>query len=107
MAIVEKNIDEKGFRATIFTLTCDKTGKKLADILVKKDNTDLEDPVYMYVRATSPFFPGADSGTHKVGGLLSFGPIDSEDSKTPTLIEDVEYNNDDGVEITTLKVREI
>lgn len=104
MGIIKTEHREEEFNGTIYTLTCNKTDKKLINILVKKDNDELDEPVFCNIKATSPFFPGSDSGTHKIGGLLSFGPIDQEESDSPTVIEDMDFNTIEDQEICTIYI---
>jgi hypothetical protein len=98
MGLITKNVDEPGFHATVHTLTCDQTGKKLADIIVKEKNEDL----IAMVRATSPFIENGDSGWHKITGLLAFGGIESP--RFPTIVDNIEYEEKDEMMFATLKV---
>lgn len=106
MGIFKREFNDEEFKGTVYVLTCDITDKKLANILILKDNTELEKPLEMRVMATSPFIEGANSGWHTISGLLRYGPIGEEESNTPTSIQDVIYENKQGTEHTTLIIKE-
>lgn len=109
MGLSTREYDDETFSGTIHTLTCDITGKKLVNILVFKDNDELDEDLYAIVEATSPFAPGGNSGTHRIGGHLHFGPIGIEEcgpNDEATIIEDVlAEENDKGELVSTIIVQ--
>ena len=107
MAIITNSVSEDKFSGTIHTLTCEVTGKKLVNILVIKENSELMKPVFVRVKAKSPFAPAANSGVHKIGGIIAYGPIDASESNTPTKIDDIEYEVVDGEEQAVIIVKEV
>jgi len=85
MGIVYKTVDKEGFKADMAILTCEATGKNLVEFIIReKDNP--RSPTTS-VKALSPYSPKSSSGTHKIKGLLSYGPIESKSQKT--IINDV------------------
>ncbi len=94
----EKRKEEK-FEATVHTLTCEFTGKRLAEILVKAPNED----VITFVEATSPYRTGGTSGKQKITGVITYGGIESPQGNT--YIRDIDSTeNDDGSMNLLLKV---
>lgn len=91
--------NEDKFRGTIHTLTCEFTGNRLAEILVKGQ----DESIVTFVEATSPFHKGSTSGKQKITGNITYGGVESV--KNNTYIKDVEASeNDDGSMNLLLKV---
>jgi hypothetical protein len=101
MGIQREEIQEEGFGATMYTLTCDATSKKLVHILVRKESDDLK----VKVKALSPFQEGANSGEHEINGLLYYGPITKEESPMyPTEVINIEFDQINGENFAIIEV---
>lgn len=98
MGLITKQINEEGFHATVHTLTCNVTNRPLAEIIEKQPDSSL----YAYVKATSPFSEGADSGVHKITGVLAFGGVESP--RFPTVVKDITFDEKDDGTYVTLEV---
>lgn len=106
MGLLTKQIDTEDFKGKIHILTCEVTGKKLANILIRKDNSELQEDIFTSVKAISPFADNSDSGIHTIGGIIAIGPVDIEESpRFATEILDIVYDDDNGVELMTIYVK--
>jgi len=94
MSIKVKDVEEPGFKATIYTLVCNKTGKSMANIIARcnDDNEDL-------THSVKAEWEEGGSGDYTIKGLLSYGPIEEDDRST--IINDIDVEeNGDSVKIT-------
>lgn len=94
MSIKVKDIEEKGFKATVYTLVCNKTGRSMANIIARC-NDDTDAPTH---RVNAEWTEG-DSGEYTIQGLLSYGPIEEEGHST--VINDIDvFESGDSAKIT-------
>lgn len=106
MSIKEKFVEQDGFKGRILTLVCENTNKKLANILVQRENSELDIPQYVKVRAITE--DGKDSGYQTVGGKIHYSGISDDESPLyPTSVVEVINDGDvhDDTPTLTIKVQ--
>lgn len=84
MSIKKTEYNGEGFTATMYTLYCDSSEKKMIDIIARDEDHD-DAPVTQVKATWVPSELGNGSGVHTLTGLLSYGPIDDESFKTEVL----------------------
>lgn len=74
MMITYKTIKEDGYRANVAILSCEVTGKPLAEIVIKDDALELVN----IIEVISPYRPEASSGKQVIHGDLRISGIEGE-----------------------------
>lgn len=76
MSISYKEIDVEEFKSTVATITCDKTGLKMIEIIVKP--SERKHVVKVQWKTES----NPSSGSHEIEGDVFFSPIETVTQKT-------------------------
>jgi len=98
MSIVQKEVDNEGFKAKIATIYCDVSGLKMAEIIVR----DCEKKFLVQAKWHDEKYIA--SSPQQIKGCLSCSPIDSATQKTA--IVNTEFENGDPPLMTVI-VRKI
>ena len=101
MSIKRRTTDKEtdGYEADLCTLSCDDTGEKMLDIIVR--DSEKEDAPVTTVEALWAYGPsyGKGSGAHEIAGLLSYGPIKN------TEVVDIRVEEEEGDDEDTANVK--
>ena len=99
MSIEVKDVEEQGFKATVYTLVCNKTGKSMANIIARYSDDD-DAPTHQ-IKAE---WGDGESGEYTIQGLLSYGPVEEECRST--VISDIEVEESGDSAKITLHIEE-